>query len=618
MPKKKTEEMPKFIDALREVSQAKGLSDEDVIIALEEAITKAYIKYLGGGDDAIVSCHVDPETGKVDLAQIKKVVEEVEDDYLEISLEEANEGKKRNLYKVGDDYPIPCPTSEITNLTAIAIKSNLRQKLAEAERVALYDIYKDHIGELVSGTVEKSDEKSVTVRFGNATIEMGRKELIGDEFFRAGDPIKVYIQEVHQPVTVTSDGKERKKGPQIEATRSSEGFLKCLFEEEIHEVYDGTVVIKAIARQAGVRSKVAVTSNNEDVDATGACIGPGGSRIQKVVSQLGNGAKGKEKIDILNYSPNHGAFVIESCRPVIAIGAKLNEEDKTATVVINNGDYALAMGKFRANLNLASKISGYKIEFVELDKAIAEGLQFTTAEEWKEIAEAEKAAAEKEAYLNKLRIEEAKRLEELKRREEEAKKAEEERLRLEAEAKKAEEEKAAAEAAAPVTPTPEPIKPAVAPKTGARPEEFPAEAINPAAAALAAFKAAEAKAEEEKAAAALAAANKEEEEPVKDEEPVEVRTTTTLEDLEKELEAAKEKKTRSNTKKRPRKITEEEVKRETPVTPIRPTVAAPVYTEEEIAEMDAEEAENYDDISEEDIDEEYSEYDEYYDDDDNR
>ena len=209
MPKKKVEEMPKFVDALREVADAKGLSDEQVITALEEAIQRAYIKYLGGGDDAVVSCHVDPETGHVDLAQIKKVVEEVQDDYLEISVEDANatvKGKK-SKYAPGDDFAIPCPLEQVTKLTAMAVKSNLRQRLAEAERTALYEVYKDHIGEMMTGTVVKADDRGVTIRIGRTYIEMGRRELIGDEYFKIDEPIKVYIQEVRS--VLNEEGRSR-------------------------------------------------------------------------------------------------------------------------------------------------------------------------------------------------------------------------------------------------------------------------------------------------------------------------------------------------------------------------------------------------------------------------
>ena len=576
----------KFIDAVSELSDSKGLSRQAIIFALEEALKRAYIKFLGGGDDAIVTCVIDEEKGKIELAQVKKVVEEVEDDYLEISVEDANEGLKKPKYNVGDDYAIVCPVEELSKVTAMAVKNNLRQRLSEAERTMLYEIYKDHIGEMMTGVVEKADERSITVRIDRTSIELSRKELIGDEYFRVGDPIKVYIQEVKS----TDNGDAKGRGPQIQATRSSEGFLKRLFEEEIHEIYDGTVVIKAMARQAGVRSKVAVASLNEDVDATGACIGQGGNRIQKVVSQLGNG-KNKEKIDVINYSPNIGVFMIEAVRPAVALGLNIEEDDKFAEILIEDGSTPLAMGKFRSNLTLAKKLTGYEIDFVEKSKAEQLGLRFTSVEEWKAKAEEEKKEAERQAYI-------AKQQEEVARREAErlAKEEAEAAARALEEAKKAEEE--AAKKAEEPEPLPEVVIKPVAPKADVRPEEFPASAVNPAAAALAAEKAAR-----EARLAAKAA----------EQATTNVQTTTTLEDLEKELEEAKEKKTKSGAKtKRPRKITEEEVP--TPVAPVTPAVPTmPVYTEEELSAIEAEEAEPYEDND--DYEEDYSDYDDYYDDD---
>ena len=199
-----------FVSAVSEVADAKGLSREAVITALQEALQRAYVKYLGGGDDAVVTCLIDEEKGVIELAQIKKVVEEVEDDYLEISVEDANEGLKKPKYKAGDDFAVKASVEELTKVTALAVKNNLRQRLAEAERTALYEVYKDHIGEMMNGVVEKADEKSVTVSIDRTTIELSRRELIGDEYFRVGDPIKVYIQEVKSAEPI--DGKPA-RGP---------------------------------------------------------------------------------------------------------------------------------------------------------------------------------------------------------------------------------------------------------------------------------------------------------------------------------------------------------------------------------------------------------------------
>ncbi len=604
-----------FISAQEEVSKAKGISDEDVLNALTEAVKAAYIRYLGGGvkdmPDPIVRCEIDVEnkTAPISLSQVKTVRDEVEDDMLEIETEEANDGLEEPKYKDGDEFVIPADPDELTKVFTIAVKSSFRQKLAEAERSALYEIYKDHIGEMMNGTVERADDRSISVNIGRTTVELSRHELIGDEFFRSGDPIKVYIQKVESAAAPEPGKKPR--GPQIEATRSSEGFLKRLFEEEIHEIYDGTVVIKAIARKAGVRSKVAVSSNNDDVDPTGACIGQGGSRIQKIVSQLGNG-KAKEKIDVIAYCNDLALFVAEASRPAQVLGVKLEDEDeygkRHAYAIIHDGDFPLAMGKYRSNADLARKLTGVSIEYLEQSTAEEKGIEYTPIEELRLKEENFKKEKARLEYLKKTQEEAARKAAEeeaLRRRlEEEALAREKQEAELKAK-EEAEEKEAKKPSIAPITP-------AEAPKTGAKPEEFPAEATNPALAALAAMKAAE----EAKAASTNEESPAPSIEESKEEIRREVQTTTTLSDLEAQLEASKEKKTRPAKKGRPRKITEEEVKREV-VKPVSNENAMPVYTEEELAKIEEEEAANgYDgDIeSDEDIDQDYADYDQYYDD----
>ena len=199
MPKKKETQASKaeaFQSALAGLAEAKGITVEAVLDALHDALERAYIKYLDQGDDVRVKVDIDQATGTIVLAQIKTVVEEVEDDALEISKEDANEGLKKAKFNIGDDFEFPCPVEELSKLTAMAVKSILRQKIAEAERSALYEIYKDHIGEMVTGVVEKADDRSVTVNIGRTTVELTRREMIGDEYYKVGDQIKVYIQEV--------------------------------------------------------------------------------------------------------------------------------------------------------------------------------------------------------------------------------------------------------------------------------------------------------------------------------------------------------------------------------------------------------------------------------------
>lgn len=610
-----------FKAAIDEIAENKGISHEAVVIALTEALQRAYIKYLGGGDDANVVANIDEENGQITLAQTKTIKKDVEDDYLEISSadaqedaletiehlnEELKEAKNAQLrtdiqfliakveeskkgIKVGGTYAMYCPLDELSKLTAMAVKSNLRLKIAEAERVALYDVYKDHIGEMVTGTVEKADDRSVSVNIGRTTVELTRREMIGDEYFKVGDPIKVYIQEVKQ---ADEEGKPS-HGPQIEVTRSSEGFLKRLFEEEIHEIYDGTVVIKGIAREAGVRSKVAVASNNEDVDPTGACIGPGGSRIQKIVSQLGNG-KDKEKIDIIAYSSNPGLFIAESLRPAQVLGVAISDPNALphpkAIVVVKDEQLSLAIGKKGANARLANKLTGWSIDIKEESEAKADNLAFVATEELQKQADEEKKIKERAAYAEKSKEEAAKRS-----------------------------ANSTVSAASPkVVPgnITETIEPAVSEAPAAKPEVVAPSAAAPVETPVV-------------TSVAPSSATEVVSEVKKVETPIEVKTTVSLEDLEKGLaESAKAPKVfeerdfrhdhdfkKGGKSRRPHQISDKEVEHVKPAeVPAEGTL--PIYSQEELEAIEKEEAESEEKDTHntsEDVD--IDQYDKYYDDD---
>lgn len=621
MARKKTEDKIDLLSAAKAVADEKHLPLEAVISALETALIKGYTRVLGGGDDAIVECHIDSETGEIYLAQIKEVRkdDEVDDDYLQIEESEANERAEEGVvYQPGDRFAIPADFDDISNAATKAMMNYFRASLAEAERTELYTIYKDHIGEMVTGTVLYADDRYVKVDIGRAQIELTRRELIRDEYFKQGDPIKVYIQEVRPGEDVNG----KKRGPMIEATRASEGFLKRLFEEEIHEIYDGSVVIKAISRVAGIRSKIAVASTKEGVDATGACIGPGGSRITKIVNQLGN-SRNKEKLDIIEWSEYAPKFIMDSVRPILAFAVSIDEENKAAKVILTKEAYEAQIGRYRQNLPLASRLTGYRIELMPLDKAMEEGLQFVTVREAEETEAAIKKAAAEEEYRRKTAEEAKKREEEARLEAERKKQEEEERLAaLEEERRKKEEAERAARA-----PRVEPLPkmPAVTPKASASESDFPAEAINPAAAALAALHSAksaapeaeEAPVSEETPVEEVAAAPEEPTtpEPKPVEEKREVKTTTTLSDLEAELESSRQsaaKPTYSKSSKRPRKISEEEVKRE--AAPKIPGTGMEIYTEQELAQMEEEDRNASLDAELPDDDIDYEDYDEYYDD----
>ncbi len=559
-----------FIAALEEIEASKGISKDTILDMLKESLIKAYRKQLGG-DDADVRVEIDPEKGIIDMCQVKAVVDEVEDDFLQISVQDANDADKSKKYKAGDEFVIPATIDELKKATAMSVKSMLKQKFAEAEKSILYETFKDKIGTIITGKVEKVDDRGISVNIVKTSVFLPKKELIGDEKFIVGETIKIYVDDVASGT----------KGAHIVVSRSKEGFLRCILAEEISEIYDGTVQIKAIAREAGERSKVAVYSKDPTIDPAGACIGSNGARIQKVVSQLGNGGINKEKIDIIGYSDNTALFIMEALKPARVVGAIVNEEEKSAIAIVNDDSFSLAIGRRGVNVRLAVKLTGYNIDVKTETMAAEEGLEYISLEE---------ATAE-----------------------ENAKKAEQILL------KKANEENAAQPSV--LRGLPEGY---VAPQDRVYEEEATADDNAELTEAL--------ENEAEKKEAVIEAAPVEEapaEEPVKEEEPApapapvkeevkeehkEVKTTTSIEDLEKSLadESARKanKGAKKSFKKNNKKAEEEAEEENKPV--ISTGERMSIYTEEELREM--EEEEKYEDeVEDDDID--YDEFDEYYDDD---
>lgn len=576
-----------FKNAITELSVAKGVDEETIFVALKDALEKAFLKSLGGGEDAKVYVDIDLDNGFITLAQLKAVVEDVTDDYLEITKDDAEEEnevkiediedelsgltkkdkeKKHDLeillskvkeagehITLGEYYPIYASLSDMTKTFMKAVMSLLHGRIVEAERGLLYEYYKDHIGELITGTVEKCDDKGCLIDVGRTKVELSKREMIGDEMFRAGDPIRVYIQEVKK--------KDDGKGTQVELTRSSAGFLKRLFEEEIHEIFDGTVLIKGVAREAGIKSKISVMSTNPDVDATGACIGQGGSRIQKIVAQLGNG-KEKEKIDIIPYSVNPLLYVADSLKPVKALGVDvLDEDNKKVSVIVKDDDFSTALGKRGVNVRLARQLTGWDIGILKESEAKKDEIVYVTYDELKAQEEEMKVQKQRDDFLKKSKedLEKKKEQEALAQKEGEAAPV----VTSIEETSTIEEQPVATE----TKPVVEEVK-----------EKKPVEEVK--------------------------------EKPV---ETLEVKTTKTLEDLEKELANTKVQKSEKKPaqKKRPHHISDEEVERVKPNEV--PQNMMPIYTKEELEEIEKEESnldydDNYDDIDLED-------YDEYYDDD---
>ena len=537
---------------------------------LEESLIKAYKKQLGG-DDADVRVNIDVNKGIIEMYQAKEVVDEVEDDFLQVSVADANALDPSKKYKAGDEYKIYASIDELRKATAMSVKSMLKQKFAEAEKSILYETFKDKIGTIITGKVEKVDDRGISVNIVKTSVFLPKKELIGDERFIVGETIKIYVDDVASGT----------KGAHIVVSRSKEGFLKCLLAEEISEIYDGTVQIKAVAREAGERSKVAVYSKDPTIDPAGACIGSNGARIQKVVSQLGNGGINKEKIDIIGYSDNTALFIMEALKPARVVGAIVDEENKSAIAIVNDDSFSLAIGRRGVNVRLAVKLTGYNIDVKTETMAAEEGLEYISLEEATAQENAKKA---EQILLKKASEENAAQLNVL-RGLPEGYVAPQDRVY---------EEEATAEDNADLT---EALENEVEKKETV--VEARAEEVKPV--------------KEEKAEEAKVEVVPEVKEEVK-EERKEVKTTTSIEDLEKSLadESARKanKGAKKSFKKNNKKAEEEAEEENKPV--ISTGERMSIYTEEELREM--EEEEKYEDeVEDEDVD--YDEYDEYYDDD---
>ena len=560
-----------FLAALEEIEASKGISKETILQMLEESLIKAYRKQLGG-DDADVRVTIDPEKGIIEMCQAKNVVDEVEDDFLEISVADANALDTSKKYKAGDEFYIPATIDELKKATAMSVKSMLKQKFAEAEKSILYETFKDKIGTIITGKVEKVDDRGISVNIGKTSVFLPKKELIGDERFIVGETVKIYVDDVASGT----------KGAHIVVSRSKEGFLKCLLAEEISEIYDGTVEVKAIAREAGERSKVAVFSKDPTIDPAGACIGSNGGRIQKVVSQLGNGGSNKEKIDIIGYSENTALFIMEALKPARVVGATVDEENKSAIAIVNDDSFSLASGRRGVNVRLAVKLTGYNIDVKTETQAIEEGLEYISLEE----AAAEENARKAEEIIAKKAIEENTAQPSILRGLPEGYVAPQDRVYEE-------------ESSLENSDLAEALENEAEKKESAI-EETPAPVI-------------EAKEEEPTKKAAPEVKEQPKEEPK--EEHKEVKTTTSIEELEKSLADESSRKANKGVKKSNKK--NQKKSDEEPEDGGKPVITTgermSIYTEEELRQMEEEEKEADEEVDDEDID--YDDYDEYYDDD---
>lgn len=348
-----------FFDALDLLEKERGIQKEYMIERVEAALVSAYKR--DSGNACPVRVRIDPKAKEIKMYKQLTVVEEVSNPKSEISLEEAN--KASVIYSVGDIYEVEVAPKDFGRISAQTAKQVIIQGIREAERGMMIKEYEEKKEEIVQALVLRVDPVT-----GNATVEIGKNEMmlykneqINGETLQAGDRIKVFIIEV----------KRENRGPSIVLSRTHPGLVRRLFENEVPEIKDGIVEIKNIAREPGSRTKIAVSSNDPDVDPVGACIGPRSTRKNNVSAELPN-----EKIDIIKYSDIPEEFISSALAPATVVSVtKLNDSDKMYRVIVDEDQLSLAIGREGQNARLAAKLTGCKVDIKSSKNAEAETVE---------------------------------------------------------------------------------------------------------------------------------------------------------------------------------------------------------------------------------------------------
>ena len=332
-----------LLEALSILEKEKNISKDTILDAIEQSLLQACKNHFGKADNVTVT--INRETGDFHVMAAKTVAEEVEDSVEQISLADA---KMINpSYEVGDIVNVEIQSRSFGRIATQNAKNVSLQKIREEERKVLYDEYFGKEREVVTGIVQRYMGKSVSVNLGKVDAILNEKEMIPGEHFNPTERVKVYVLEV----------RDTSKGPKVLVSRTHPELVKRLFESEVTEVHDGTVEIRAIAREAGSRTKIAVYSNDPDVDAVGACVGVNGSRVNAIVSELGG-----EKIDIINWDENPALLIENALSPAKVITVLADPDEKDALVIVPDYQLSLAIGKEGQNARLAARLTGYKID----------------------------------------------------------------------------------------------------------------------------------------------------------------------------------------------------------------------------------------------------------------
>jgi len=379
-----------FVLAITQLAAEKNLPREVVLGAVEAALESAYRKDNFAPNQEI-SVKIDPASGRVQVWAEKTVVEQPEDLRCEITLDAAR--KIKADAEMGDVVSVEATPRDAGRIAAQTAKQVILQRLHEAEHSAIYEEFADKEGDIVAGVVRRIEARQVFIDLGRTEAVMPAAEQSPNERYRVGQRLKVYLVEVVQSP----------RGPVLVVSRSHPSLLRRLFELEVPEIYNGTVEIKSVAREAGYRSKVAVTTSQEGIDPVGCCVGLRGIRIQNIVNELGG-----EKIDVVNWSPDVAVFITNALSPAQVVTVRLKEEEESAVAIIPDKQLSLAIGKEGQNVRLAVKLTGWRIDIKSVSEAEEEMAEVAHEEEVVEaIGEIEEEAIVREPTLVSASVSEA-------------------------------------------------------------------------------------------------------------------------------------------------------------------------------------------------------------------
>lgn len=336
-----------FIGALREIVKEKGISADSLFETIDDALVAAYKKHYAstGSSAQNVRISLNRDNGEIHVFSQKVVVDEVYDDVTEISLEDAKSIKP--IYDLDDIVEIEVTPKNFGRVAAQLAKQMVVQRIKEAERNIIYNEFIEKEFDIITGTVIRKDKGNVFVDLGRIEAIIGPNEQMNSEEYNFNEKLKLYIVEV----------KNTSKGAQVLVSRTHPGLVKRLFELEVPEIFEGVVEVKSISREAGSRTKIAVYSNDESVDPMGACVGPKGVRVQNIVNELKN-----EKIDIIKWSKLPEVYISNALSPAKVLDVTVDEDSKSARVVVDDNQLSLAIGKEGQNVRLAAKLTGWKID----------------------------------------------------------------------------------------------------------------------------------------------------------------------------------------------------------------------------------------------------------------